>query len=126
LETMHNDNVAGIFVPWQSPWHGFCFHTDFFAFRPTAADGSALVRYYQSQKIMGRLHAETHFFQGFTRLYHQKDPKQQLVWLPGVNKTDSNGLGHVSGKDCDVMHVHSLVNFCPNYFNVSDPEGILY
>ncbi|CAB9520171.1 expressed unknown protein [Seminavis robusta] len=124
LQTMQNPTVAGIFVPWDSPWHGFCFHTDFFAFRPRAADRNALLESFTLQKQRQQLHAETHLFQGFKRLYQTKDPNQQLVWLPGVNKTSANGVGHVAGVNADVQHVHSLEQHCPDYFHVSD--GVTY
>jgi len=148
LQQLHNTSVDGIFIDWRYHYRSGRFKgnrvfTDFFAFRPTAANGTALVELYRHQKEpqreeeqeldqaeptipqeqqqpqgyqLPRVHAETHIWSGFGHLVDQG----RVAWLPNVKLY--SGAARVTGPDCDVVHQHNFLKHCPHYFNTSDTK----
>lgn len=111
---MQNASVDAIFVDWRNNYKNKfpkALHTDFFAFRPHAANGTALLKMYQYQQTPGhKIHAETHIYPGFQHLIENG----RMAWLPNV--TNNFRYARTAGPDCEVVHDHALVKECPNYF----------
>ena len=119
LQTMQNSSVDAIMVDWRGVYKPDgvkifpkAMHTDFYAFRPEAVNGTALLEMYQHQKRIGKLHAEEHIYPGFEHLIING----RMTWLPNV--TGNEQSARTAGPDCEVVHHHPLIRACPNYFDV--------
>ncbi|CAB9526673.1 expressed unknown protein [Seminavis robusta] len=123
LQQLRTPDVKGVFVRWDTEGSGLYLHTDFYAFRPSAIDYKAMMAEYKRQRTT-KFHAELHFTSGFRHLFNQQPPA--LAFLPNVYKTRPTGIGHVGGKDCDVIHAHKLIDHCPNYWEARDNQTLLY
>jgi hypothetical protein len=113
LQTMHNPNVDAIFVDWRRNFrHKFpqALHSDFYAFRPKAVNGTAWIEFYQHQKKNGKIHAESHVYAGVEHIMEQG----RMAWLPNV--TGNFRFARTGGPHCDVVHSHDILQSCPNYF----------
>jgi len=104
LQTFNDPNCDGVFIPW-----GKLLHTDFFAFRPSKANGTALLK-----ARTWKAHAESDIVAGFDTMIQQK----RVAHLPNVVK--KSGPARLEGRHQDVVHVHSFVKECPNYFDKHD------
>ena len=91
------------------------FFTDFFAIRPSAADGKLLYNSYNRVKNSPRLNAEHHMYVGFEHLVK----KGTVAWVPNIKRSYA---ARMQGRNCDIIHHHSLVYSCPNYFDARDPK----
>jgi hypothetical protein len=121
LQQLRNPTIKGVFVKWDTNRLGLLLHTDFFAFRPTAIDYTALFHEYQRQTKMKKYMAEEHFTKGFRHYVRSRKSLRQLSFLPGVVKYKHGpGIGHVTGYNAPVTHVHGFVKHCPNYFDAHD------
>jgi hypothetical protein len=125
LQQMRNPTIQGIFARWDKT-ERLSLHTDFFAFRPTDIDYKAMFQEYWRQTKAKMYNAETHFTAGFQHLLQDKQPPQ-LAFLPGVNKREGGpGPGHVQGYHAPVIHVHTFIKECPNYFDAHDDVNGYY
>ncbi|CAB9509920.1 expressed unknown protein [Seminavis robusta] len=107
LPTLHNTTVDAIVIK----YYPGALHTDFYAFRPHAIDGHALWLKYHKQAKRKHFHAETHIHPGFAKVLQRR----RAAWLPNVTLTD--GSARVGGPHCPVVHAHSILSHCPNYFD---------
>ena len=89
-------------------------HTDFVIFRPQSVNVTALALKQQEQELTQKPWAEPHLYPGF----QASIAADRVAWLPNVQLY--RNIARVTGRDCDVVHWHSLVQHCPNYFNASD------
>jgi len=115
LETMNNPSIDGIFIDWSynSATDQKALQTDFYAFRPQAVNVKNLFLMYQIQKRRF-FHAEPHLYPGFQDIIE----RGRVAWLPNAER--KGDWARVLGTKSDVVHVHDLVQECPNYFNVTD------
>lgn len=87
-------------------------HTDFTAFRPSAVNVTALL-----SKALMTGNAEQHLTNSMVDILNSG----RYRVLPGAHKHGK--YCRVVGVDSPVVHVHQLVDHCPDYFHVHDPEG---
>jgi hypothetical protein len=104
--TMLNETVDAILIEYIK---GRAIHTDFTAFRPSAPRKDKL---YESRITT----AEYQIYGGFEHIIQSG----RLQWLPHAERT--GGAARVVGKQSDVIHHHELVNYCPDFFNVTQEE----
>jgi hypothetical protein len=105
--TMLNTSVDGIFVDFSSKRKGR-FHSDFYAFRPAAANDKALIDNFHKMPT-----AESHLYSGFRDSVRRK----RVAWLPGA-RTRRN-WARLIGKESPVIHFHPYFKKCPHYFNAT-------
>jgi hypothetical protein len=115
--TMKDDSVDGIFVTVGKGRIGTKVHSDFYAFRPQAAQGERFLQRYEAMKEWKTLNAEKHLSIGFQGLIQS----ERVRFLPNV-ELRNKFLFRVEGKDSDVLHTHELVDSCPNYFEATDGQ----
>lgn len=105
LEQMLNTSVDALFYRCVGP---FRVHSDFTAFRPQAANVAAL-----KKNLKTSFNAESQMGIGFSHVIQAG----RVTWIPHGKRI---GLAaRVVGKTSYVIHEHSLVEHCPNYFNAS-------
>ena len=108
LQQMNNPELDGIFQLFypknnrgkKIPF----FHTDFYAFRPHAANATVFANSYKTHGT-----AEENIQPGFATILKNKRWER----LPGAVSQQYR----LVGQDCDVVHIHSMVKECPNYFD---------
>jgi hypothetical protein len=105
--TMLNTSVDGIFVDYSSRRVGR-LQSDFYAFRPSAANDTALIDNFHVKKT-----AEMHLYSGFSDSIRRK----RVAWLPGA-RTRRN-WARLIGTESPVIHFHAYVKKCPHYFNAT-------
>ena len=106
-QTMMNTSVDGIFVDYtKNSVKGI--HSDFYAFRPSTANGTALIDNFHKRPT-----AETHLYSGFSDSIIRK----RVAWLPGVKI--HREWARVLGKKSPVIHYHGYFKACPHYFNAT-------
>jgi hypothetical protein len=106
-QTMLNTSVDGIFVDFSSR-RVARLHSDFYAFRPSVANDTALIDNFHK-----RLSAEMHLYSGFTDSIRRK----RVAWLPGA-RTRRN-WARLIGIESPVIHFHPYFKKCPHYFNAT-------
>ena len=106
-----NNTVDAIVIPFTSKKFTNALHSDFFAFRPHAINGTALIEMYQQQKQDDTRHAESHVYVGFQHLIQQG----RVITLP--NASHRKYHARTTGPDCDIVHDHKMLQYCPNYFD---------
>jgi hypothetical protein len=106
-QTMMNTSVDGIFVDFSSKRKGR-FHSDFYAFRPSAANDEALIDNFYKMPT-----AELHLYSGFSDSVRRK----RVAWLPGAKIRRESA--RVMGKESPVIHFHAYHKACPHYFNAT-------
>jgi hypothetical protein len=84
------------------------FHTDFLALRPHAIDRERFVQ-------MDRSHAESHFTNAVRDLYEAG----RFAYVHG-GKNAIEGNCRIEGIHSPVIHVHSLSQFCPYYYDITE------
>ena len=118
LQQMRNSSNDGIFIDHSYNCtdmvnHVNCgrksIYTDFTAFRPKVANGTALVDAFDQGRAV---QAERHAWMGFEHIIL----KHRVAWLPNVYKPHHR-QAHVQGDDCDVIHDHTFDRYCPDYFD---------
>jgi hypothetical protein len=106
-QTMMNTSVDGIFVNYtKKSVNGI--HSDFYAFRPSAANDEALIDNFHKRPT-----GETHLYSGFSNSILRK----RVAWLPGVRI--HHEWARVLGKKSPVIHYHGYYKACPHYFNAT-------
>lgn len=112
-QTMLNQTVDGIFIDYTRGRRGSIkgLHSDFFAFRPEAANVTAL-----RANFLQKPTAETHLYTGFEESIQQ----DRIAWLPGARRRGE--FARVIGSESPVIHFHPLFNKCPNYLNARYKE----
>jgi hypothetical protein len=105
LEQMLNTSVDALFYHLGGQ---LAVHSDFYAFRPKAANATAL-----KENLNTSSHAEYHLAHGFRHAIQAG----RVAWIPHWERKRT--AARVVGKKSYVIHEHSLVNHCPNYFNAS-------
>ena len=75
-----------------------------------------MIKYYK-QARRHDFHAETHIYPGFVSSIQ----RQQVAWIPNI--TLYGGAGRVGGPACPVIHDHSILHSCPNYFEGCGGRG---
>lgn len=116
LQTMQNPQVDAIAVDWRRNFRNKspkALHSDFFAFRPEAINGTALQRMYEAQMKSGKLDAESHIYAGVEHLIEQ----ERVAWLPNVK--GNWRFARTDGPYCDIVHHHAILQACPNYFDAA-------
>ena len=115
LETMEDSNANNaydaIVIPFTSKKFTNVLHSDFFAFKPTAINGTAFIEMYRQQKKDDTIHAESHVYSGFQHLIENG----RVTTLP--NASHRKYHARTTGPDCDIIHDHKMLHYCPNYFN---------
>jgi hypothetical protein len=106
-QTMMNTSVDGIFVDYSKK-SGKGIHSDFYAFRPSKANGKALIDNFHKRPT-----AETHLYSGFRDTIRYK----RVAWLPGARI--HREWARVIGKESPVIHYHGYFKACPHYFNAT-------
>jgi hypothetical protein len=110
-QTMMNTSIDGIFVDF-SKRSAKAVHSDFYAFRPSAANDKVLI-----DNLHKRPTAETHLYSGFRGTIRRK----RVAWLPGARIRRESA--RVMGKESPVIHFHPYFKACLHYFNATN-EGI--
>jgi hypothetical protein len=105
---MLNTSVDGIFVDYSIKTGVKAVYSDFYAFRPSAADDTALIDNFHIQKT-----AEMHLYSGFSDSIRRK----RVAWLPGARIRRESA--RVMGKESPIMHFHAYFKKCPHYFNAT-------
>jgi hypothetical protein len=106
-QTMMNTSVDGIFVDYSTK-SAKGVHSDFYAFRPSAANDEALIDNFHKRPT-----AETHLYSGFSDSILRK----RVAWLPGARIHKE--WARVIGKKSPVIHYHGYFKACPHYFNAT-------
>jgi hypothetical protein len=106
-QTMLNASVDGIFVDFSSK-RTARLHSDFYAFRPSTANDTALIDNFYTKPT-----AETHLYSGFIDSIRRK----RVAWLPGA-RTRRN-WARLIGIESPVIHFHPYFKKCPHYFNAT-------
>jgi hypothetical protein len=109
-QTMLNTSVDGIFVDYSSKQQGRV-HSDFYAFRPSAANEKALIDNFHKMPT-----AETHLYSGFSDSIRRK----RVAWLPGARTRRT--WARLIGTESPVVHFHPYFKKCPHYFNATYKE----
>ena len=86
-----------------------CLHTDFFIVRPQMIDQTAL------EKHSSHRYAENHLY---ASLQSYLDFEHGVAWLPHVQRRGT--AARVLGQWAPVIHEHSFVKHCPDYWNATD------
>jgi hypothetical protein len=109
IQTMLNISMNGIFHDCfnRKSYNNATtdYHTDFYAFRPSAVDLNILLRSKDKD-------AEPHMSNGFRNIFdsgHFAFVKGALNSKPGTCR--------IEGVDSPVVHSHTLWRQCPNYYN---------
>jgi hypothetical protein len=106
-QTMLNTSIDGIFVDYTKK-NVSGIHSDFYAFRPSAASDTALIDNFHRRPT-----AETHLYSGFSDSIGRK----RVAWLPGAKIRRE--MARVIGKESPVIHYHGYFKACPHYFNAT-------
>jgi hypothetical protein len=106
-QTMLNTSIDGIFVDYSKKRRK-AVHSDFYAFRPSAANDKVLIDNFHKRPT-----AETHLYSGFRDTIRRK----RVAWLPGAKIRRESA--RVMGKESPVIHFHAYFKACPHYFNAT-------
>jgi hypothetical protein len=107
-QTMLNTSVDGIFVDYSIKKSAKAVHSDFYAFRPSAANDTALIDNFHKRPT-----AETHLYSGFSDSIRRK----RVAWLPGTRIRRESA--RLIGIESPVIHFHPYFKKCPHYFNAT-------
>ena len=102
--TMMNETIDAILIDLTPVG----VHTDFTVFRPSAVNKTRLLHTRSTN-------AENHMLGGVEHLVQSG----RIAWLPHATQIPRFS-GRVVGPQSDVIHHHSLVKYCPDYFNATD------
>jgi hypothetical protein len=110
LEQMVNASVDALFYQYHNPSSSSKsgIFTDFSAFRPQAANVTAL-----KTSLQTTVNAESHMRNGFSHVIQAG----RVGWIPHGKQVRK--AARIVGKKSFVIHKHSLLQHCPNYFNAS-------
>jgi hypothetical protein len=106
-QTMLNTSIDGIFIDYSKK-RTKGVHSDFYVFRPSAANDTALIDNFHKRPT-----AETHLYSGFRDTIRRK----RVAWLPGAKIRRESA--RVMGKESPVIHFHAYFKACPHYFNAT-------
>jgi hypothetical protein len=111
IETMMNTSIDGIFHDCLNRKTYTCcttdFHTDFYAFRPSAVNRSLIW-------TATRRAAEPHMSESFRNIF---DSGRFSFVEGGLNA--QAGLCRIEGPESPVIHSHDLWTACPYYYNAT-------
>jgi hypothetical protein len=106
-------------------------HSDFYAFRPQALTSQPHIteKFLEEHLANHKMTAEEQMRVLFATLLENEAQAHnrtggaatdsgRVAWLPGVKRRGSQA--RMLGLNSPVLHVHRLVNFCPDYFNATD------
>jgi hypothetical protein len=132
IENMINPSVQAILHGYPSTDGRMTgLHSDFYAFRPSIydqphitlsrlqnhLDRSALSAEGQLADLLGPLLVNDTIYHGDDRNSTDANAPR-VAWIPGVKRRGSNA--RMMGAKSPVVHIHSFIKYCPNYFNVTD------
>jgi hypothetical protein len=122
LEQIHKDHVQAILYRFRQAG----FHSDFYGFRPSVYTAQPHIT---PKRLLSHLndssltaeHQMMDIFGPLLKLQHDnKDAKNPIAWLPGARIEPRQA--RLGGTESHVLHLHSLVRHCPNYFDAHDGE----
>jgi hypothetical protein len=115
IQTMLNTSIDGIFhdcLNRKSYANSTTdFHTDFYAFRPSAVE-------LERVRNTNQQYAENHMSDAFRNFFDSG----RFAYVDGANNSHP-GMCRIEGPDSPVIHHHDLWMACPYYYNASK-EGI--
>jgi hypothetical protein len=134
IEQMLNPSVHAILYGFDhngSP--NSALHSDFYAFRPHALTSQPHIaeKFLEEHLANNEMTAEEQMLALFAKLLENEAQagnqtggaaanSGRVAWLPGVERLGSQA--RMLGLNSPVLHVHHLVNYCPDYFKATDGQ----
>jgi hypothetical protein len=146
LEQMAKPEIHAIFLPYDmGVFYDGSIHSDFYAFRPRIYDDLHITGETMREWVDSVFTAEMALYRMFGHLLSRDqlcktslrnpnpctddqrndtivDPNSTVAIIPHVQLDGS--FARMLGTKSPILHVHGILQLCPNYFNVTD--GVFY